>query len=87
VDDARSDEERTSWTDGVFRDAAAAHPGVVTYIDFGRYLCPGGKEQVERDGVRVREDGVHFTNDGGAVVWRWLAPQLEDIAERGARGA
>jgi hypothetical protein len=87
MDDARSDEERTSWTDGVFRDAARAHPGAVTYIDFGGYLCPNGKDLVERDGVRIREDGVHFTIDGGAVVWRWLAPQLEAIAERGASGA
>jgi hypothetical protein len=82
VGDARADDERTTWVNGVFREAAAAHPGLVTFVDLAAYLCPGGRLQDERDGVRLRFDGVHFTDEGGPVVWRWLTPQLEQLAAR-----
>jgi hypothetical protein len=78
--DVRADHQRTTWVDGVVREAAAAHPNQVTYIDLGAYLCPGGRVLAERDGVRLRADGVHPTPDGGRVLWHWLAPQLEPLA-------
>ncbi|CAA9239923.1 MAG: hypothetical protein AVDCRST_MAG20-1679 [uncultured Acidimicrobiales bacterium] len=79
LDDARSDDGRTAWVDAVFREAAA-RAGAVTFVDLAAYLCPAGRFVDEREGVRMREDGVHFTAEGGRLVWRWLAPQLERMA-------
>ncbi len=79
VGDVRADGERTTWVNGVFEEAAAAHAGTVTLVDLPGFLCPGGRLQEERDGVRLRYDGVHFTDEGGRVVWQWLAPQLERL--------
>jgi peptidoglycan/LPS O-acetylase OafA/YrhL len=83
IEDARSDVERTSWVDGVFREAAAAHAGVVTFVDLAAYLCPAGRYVAELQGVPLRGDGVHFTAEGGRVLWHWLAPQLERLAPPG----
>ena len=33
-----------------------------------------------REGVQLRVDGLHFTAGGAAIVWRWLGPQLIDLA-------
>jgi hypothetical protein len=32
--------------------------------------------------VVLRSDGMHFTEAGAAVVWRWLGPQLLRLADR-----
>lgn len=61
-------------------DVAAAHPGVVTLIDFGGRVTPGGRYTADVDGIHVRRDGVHLTEAGE----RWLAPWLLDATLRSA---
>jgi hypothetical protein len=32
--------------------------------------------------VALRSDGLHFSEAGAAVVWRWLGPRLLRLAGR-----
>jgi len=59
----------------LFRQLAAAEPERVSLVDLDQIVCAGASPCPERrDGVRVREDGLHFTEDGAA----WAAPRLAD---------
>jgi len=77
---ARNDPARVAWVNQVFQRVVARHPQRLRLIDLGGFLCPGGHYAEKLDGVKVRSDGVHFTPDGAGVVWRWLGPQLVDLA-------
>ena len=77
---AQPDRSRIDWLNETYRQAAAAHPGQVTLVDFGELLCPDGTFTNQIDGVRMTDDGVHFTPDGAAEAWAWLTPQLAAVA-------
>jgi peptidoglycan/LPS O-acetylase OafA/YrhL len=76
----RNDPARVAWVNQVFQRIVDRHPQRLRFIDLGGFLCPGGHDAEDIDGVKVRIDGVHFTPEGAGVVWRWLAPQLVDLA-------
>jgi hypothetical protein len=50
------------------------HPGVVTVVELGDIVCPGGPPCPQTiDGIQPRpRDGGHFEGDGPT----WLAPRL-----------
>jgi hypothetical protein len=54
----------------------------VVVVDLAGFVCPtpatGCPEQV--DGVRLRGDGIHYTEEGAEAVAAWLAPQLRQLA-------
>jgi hypothetical protein len=76
---------RINDLNAVYRRFAEQHPDKVTLVDLNHFACPEGRfSDLIIDGVRMREDGLHFTPQGSSVVARWLAPQLVDIA-RGSR--
>ena len=52
------------------------HPSQVRIVDVASRLCPGGRFVERLDGVKMRSDGVHYTPEGGRVVWRWLMPTI-----------
>jgi hypothetical protein len=64
------------WLNRVLRAAAAKAGDAVKVIDYGNYLCPNGEHRPEIDGVHMRYDGVHLTDEGAGLVWRWVGPQL-----------
>ncbi len=65
------------------REAAARHPGLVTVVDFGAMICPGGRYVTSIDGVRVRNvDGVHFPPAAIGPVAAQLLPELRRLAAR-----
>ncbi len=72
---------RVDRINALYRDFLVAHPGRYTLIDLNKYVSPGGKYTDSLGGVQIRDDGVHFTADGAAYVARWLAPQLEALAQ------
>ena len=78
-----NDGSRVIWLNEALARFAARHAGLVTLVDLHGFLCEDGYAET-RDGVRLRADGLHFTDDGAAVVWRWLGPRLVEIA-RAAR--
>lgn len=73
-----NDEARVRWLNGVLTRYANAHPRV-TLLDLHGFLCADGYTAT-RDGVTLRSDGLHFSEAGAAVVWRWLGPRLLRLA-------
>lgn len=72
-----NDPDRVSWLNGVLTRYASARG--LPLLDLYGFLCPGGY-RAATDGVTLRSDGLHFTESGAAVVWRWLGPQLVRLA-------
>ena len=61
-----------------YSSLAARHPDRVTLVQVDDLLCPGNRDcpLLERDGVPVRPDGIHFSPEGAA----WFLPLLFDRA-------
>ncbi len=72
----RRDPARTTWLNDQVRTFAKAHPAKTKVLDLAAYLCPTGTFQPTLDGKTLYRDGLHFTDDGAALVWEWLGPQL-----------
>jgi hypothetical protein len=76
---------RIETVNDLYRQFAAAHADKVMLVDMNDFVCPEGKfTDIVIDGVRLREDGGHFTEAGSLVVARWLVPQIVEAAGRGA---
>jgi hypothetical protein len=72
---------RVDRINALYRDFAVSHPDRFTVVDLNRFVSPHGKFTDDLNGVQIRGDGVHFTQDGAVMVDRWLAPQLTAIAD------
>jgi hypothetical protein len=70
---------RVDRVNSLYRDFLAQNPGRYTLIDLNRFVSPEGKFADSINGVKVRGDGVHFTEDGSVMVDQWLVPQLEAV--------
>ena len=74
---------------GEVADEATADGADVVLLDLGGEVCPTPATgcPLEIDGVRVRGDGIHYTEEGARLVARWLAPRLRELglASRAAR--
>jgi len=77
----REAQGRIETVNGLYRRFAAAHPDEVMLVDMNDFVCPQGKfTDIVIDGIRLREDGGHFTEAGSFVVARWLVPQIVEAA-------
>jgi peptidoglycan/LPS O-acetylase OafA/YrhL len=76
-----NDDSRVRWLNGVLARYADRQPGRVTLLDLHGFLCADGYTAT-KDGVALRSDGLHFSEAGAAVVWRWLGPRLLRLAGR-----
>lgn len=47
-------------------------------IDFHQLLCTGGYHDTIND-VPLYQDSLHYTAQSGAILWGWLAPQIQAI--------
>jgi peptidoglycan/LPS O-acetylase OafA/YrhL len=74
-----NDEQRVRWLNGVLTRFAGQQR--LPLVDLHDFLCADGYRE-SLDGVRLRTDGLHFGEQGAAVVWRWLGPQLMRLAGR-----
>jgi hypothetical protein len=73
--------ERVDAWNQLLREVAARHPTNVTVLDLNRVVCPDGEFTWRIDGLRMRTDGLHFTEQGvREVIAPWLLPQLAAIA-------
>jgi hypothetical protein len=77
VEARRRDDELNA----LYRWFAEEHPDRVSLIDLASFICPHGRfEDLYIDGVRMRYDGVHFTQEGSYIVAGWLAPRIAAAA-------
>ena len=80
-----NDDGRVRWLNGVLARFAERQPDRVTLVDLYGFLCADGY-RTTKDGVTLRTDGLHFSEAGAAVVWRWLGPRLIELAGRARPG-
>lgn len=65
----------------LYQELAAQDPDQVTLIDLNSFACPEGRfTNLVIDGVKMREDGVHFTPESSTIVANWLAPRIAAVA-------
>jgi peptidoglycan/LPS O-acetylase OafA/YrhL len=74
------DPNRVTVWNRLVRTVVAAHPGT-RVLNLNRKLCPNGAFTWTVDGIQVRSDGVHLTQQGV----QWLAPWLVRQLFRAAR--
>jgi peptidoglycan/LPS O-acetylase OafA/YrhL len=79
-----NDRSRVDHFNELLRDLAAKpeNAGKVQLLDLGHWLCPGPSDpcQDQINGVTVRDDGLHYGEDGARAVARWLTPQFRQLA-------
>lgn len=73
-----NDVGRQEWLNKVITDFVAAHPDV-HLLNLRSEVCPTGAYAATYQGAPLYEDGVHWTADGAARVWVWLAAQTRAI--------
>ncbi|MCU1587702.1 MAG: putative transrane acyltransferase [Frankiales bacterium] len=71
-----NDPKRVDRFNVLVRQAVARHAKQAFVIDLNHKACPRGVYTSTVDGVKLRKDGVHFTEAGGRWLAPWLIPQL-----------
>ena len=69
----RGDDRRTAHLNQLLRQAAAADPGHVTFVDGPREWC---QDRVIATDVAYRWDGLHYYRPGAKLVFDTIAPEL-----------
>ncbi len=72
----RNDPKRAAAVNKILHKFAAKHAKQVHLVDPGELVCPDGKFTEKVDGVKLRDDGVHYTKAGARAFWKWLMPQI-----------
>ncbi len=72
--------ERVDHLNTLYGEAACRNPDSAVFVDLNGFLYPTGELIPYIDGVNVRGDGYHFSEEGADMVGRWLAPQIGSIA-------
>ena len=79
-----NDRSRIDHFNDLLREVAARpeNSGRVDVLDLGRYLCPATSDPCHEqiNGVTIRDDGLHYGEDGARIVAKWLTPQLRQLA-------
>lgn len=70
-----NDPDRISATNSAVERAVAEVGASATLLDPGTLLCANGHRD-DMNGVPLTSDGVHFTEEGGAMLWKWLVEEL-----------
>ncbi len=76
--------ERVDAWNRLLRKVAAKYPDTITVIDLNKWVCPDGEFTWRIGDLRIRSDGLHFTEEG-VQEWiaPWLVPQLANLAING----
>jgi peptidoglycan/LPS O-acetylase OafA/YrhL len=76
-----NDQRRIDWLNQYLLAYQKRSSTPFSVIDLNKFICVDG-DPVQRGDVKLRFDGLHFTAEGAALVWKWLGPQLVSIAGR-----
>jgi peptidoglycan/LPS O-acetylase OafA/YrhL len=76
---------RVKAANAVLAQVVARHRDTVESPDVFGLLCPGGTfQRGAKDVEVVRSDGVHYTDEGAALLAAFLAPSLRDAKQASA---
>ena len=79
-----SSQRRTEGYRRLLFDYVATHPAQTAIVDLQALVCPRGYPcPVDVDGVRMRPDGLHFSESASPVVARRLLPLVLAAARAG----
>ena len=81
-----NDQNRIDWLNNYLVDYQRRSATHFQIIDFNSWLCVQG-DPMTRDGVKMRSDGLHFTQEGAAIVWKWLGPKFVRVYEEALAAA
>lgn len=77
----QDDYRRVTELNKRYRQFAEQHPDKVTLVNLNGFASPEGKfTDLVIKGVKMREDGRHFTPNSSYIVADWLAPQIAAAA-------
>ncbi len=76
TDSPRNDRALVGWVNEQTTAVARGYGDRALVVDLGPLLCPDGDVVREIDGVTVRTDGIHFSNEITPVVWRFVTDRL-----------
>ena len=69
-----NDPDRLGWLNDTIRAYGTAHPDV-SVLDLYSTVCANGFTE-EENGVKLRDDGLHLSERGAALVWDRLGPAV-----------
>ena len=69
-----------------FRNVAAANERV-GMIELASFVCPSNYCRKELNGVQLRADGLHYSDEGGRLILQWLNNQVRGhpLISKGSR--
>lgn len=73
--------ENIRWLNDTLRAWAGGAADRRSFVDLWEPLCGNGFDPVMH-GIQLYHDTVHFSPQGAAMVWTWLAPQIREQAHR-----
>jgi peptidoglycan/LPS O-acetylase OafA/YrhL len=76
ADSPRNDRALVAWVNDQTAAVARGYGDRAMLIDLGPLLCPDGDTVHEIDGVTLRTDGIHFSNEFTPVVWDYITDRL-----------
>jgi len=83
----RTFDENQPWRidrlNSLYRQAVLARPGSAAVLDLNTMVNGGDTYRDSIDGVRLRDDGVHFSPAGADLIAEWLLPQLVQVHHEG----
>ena len=74
-----NDPDRLAWLNDTIRAYGSEHPEVPVVDLYGTVCSQGFTETL--DGVVLRDDGLHLTEQGAGLVWDTLGPMLVAAAD------
>ena len=74
-----NDPGRLAWLNTTIRGYGTSHPDVAV-LDLYGTVCANGYTEDE-GGVQLRDDGLHLTEDGAALVWGRIGPAMKRAAQ------
>ena len=69
-----NDPDRLRWLNDTIRSYASERPGVDVIDLFGTVCADGYTNEV--GGITLRDDGIHLTGQGAALVWQRIGPAV-----------
>jgi hypothetical protein len=80
----RTDPTRIARVNRIIDEVIAATPRA-QLLRWSEFLCPNGQYLEQINGAVIRYDGLHFFGDGKRLLWEWMGPRLDRMAERARR--